>query len=461
MLNSALAGAAIAGTLCRDDKGGDNPEGGMGNMIRRFEGERTELLDFIERTVSGAESGQRDLTDAEKETLATTRERVSKIDGQLKQLRDFAELRAAHREGGSHYRPTEPAENPARGRGLGAQVKDREHEYESRGQVVVDRIMADPQVSDLFTAQQRDAASERLRGARLPYKGAPDEYLAEIRAAAPHQTTEETPGLLPKPIVGQIDNDLDASRPFISSVGVKPLAGIPGKSFDRPYITQHTQSGKQTAEKTQLPSRQFKVEAATFDKESHGGWLNVSRQEIDWTSPAAWDALLADLQDSYAVDSEDTTAAKFAAMVDSDGNDVEGDLSTVPGIIEALYKAAAEGYGRVRRLPTATWISLDMWSVVGAAIDTLKATTNGNGGGDSTVNQFTGNLLSLPRIVVPSFPDGTVIVGVKDKFEYYEQRIGLLSAVEPSVLGVQIAYGGYFTSGTVRPTAFTKITATV
>ena len=41
--------------------------------------------------------------------------------------------------------------------------------------------------------------------------------------------------------------------------------------------------------------------------------------------------------------------------------------------------------------------------------------------------------------------------------EAYEQRIGSLQAVEPSVLGVQIAYAGYFTPLTVETGGLQRI----
>ena len=82
----------------------------------------------------------------------------------------------------------------------------------------------------------------------------------------------------------------------------------------------------------------------------------------------------------------------------------------------------------------------------------------GNGGGDSSVNSFAGNLLQVPRIVVPSFAAGTLIIGVKSRTEVYEDRIGFLTAVQPRVLGVELAYGGYMASGTLKPAAFAKIT---
>jgi hypothetical protein len=42
--------------------------------------------------------------------------------------------------------------------------------------------------------------------------------------------------------------------------------------------------------------------------------------------------------------------------------------------------------------------------------------------------------------------------------EAYEQRIGSLQAIEPSVLGVQVAYAGYFTPLVVETGGIQRIT---
>ena len=44
--------------------------------------------------------------------------------------------------------------------------------------------------------------------------------------------------------------------------------------------------------------------------------------------------------------------------------------------------------------------------------------------------------------------------------EVYEERIGSLQVVEPSVLGIQVAYAGYFTPMVIEPTGIIKITVT-
>ena len=44
--------------------------------------------------------------------------------------------------------------------------------------------------------------------------------------------------------------------------------------------------------------------------------------------------------------------------------------------------------------------------------------------------------------------------------EVYEDRIGSLQVVEPSVLGVQVAYAGYFADLIIEPDGIVEITAT-
>jgi hypothetical protein len=64
----------------------------------------------------------------------------------------------------------------------------------------------------------------------------------------------------------------------------------------------------------------------------------------------------------------------------------------------------------------------------------------------------------VPRIVVPTFAAGTCIIGNSSMFEVYEEVIGLLSVIEPSILGVQVAYGGYVAFGALQGTALVPLT---
>jgi hypothetical protein len=72
-----------------------------------------------------------------------------------------------------------------------------------------------------------------------------------------------------------------------------------------------------------------------------------------------------------------------------------------------------------------------------------------------------GSISGIPVIVTSGF--GTtkrLMVMSTAAAEVYEDRIGSLSVVEPSVLGVQVAYAGYFAPLAVESTGIIKVTVT-
>lgn len=433
-------------------------------VLHRMEEERKGCLDFIDRTLAEVEKAGRDLSDTEKESLGKQRDRIKQLDEQITPLKEFEDLRAAHQETAGRYEPTgggSPAGGGQRDAaptlGTGARTNEREHEYRTAGEFMADVYRASPRAQR--SGQQLDRNMAENATARLRSLGLTVESGALARAAAPHNTTEEVPGLLPVTIVGPLMSDVDAARPFISSIGARDLGGIPGTSFERPVITQHVQVGKQVGEKTEVSNRQFEVDGVPFTKDTYGGWANVSRQSIDWTSPGVWDALMTDFIEQYALTTENAAADAFVTAV-TQTEELDTALAgnpTMAELVKALYGAAVKSYQGSGRMPDHIWASLDWWPKFGTLIDVLKATTAGNGGGQSQLDTFVGNLLNVPRTIVPSFAAGTLIVGVKSRTEVYEDRFGFLSAIEPKVFGVELAYGGYMASGTVKPSAFTKV----
>ena len=127
----------------------------------------------------------------------------------------------------------------------------------------------------------------------------------------------------------------------------------------------------------------------------------------------------------------------------------------------ALYTAAAQSYAVGKRMPDRIWCSLDVWAALGAMTDVGRLVlppggNNDNAAGSSSLSDFRGDVLGLPRIVVPEFAPGTCVVGPSTLYEAYEEIIGLLSVIEPSILGVEVAYGGYVAYGSLQESAFTK-----
>lgn len=432
-------------------------------VLDRLREQRQAQFDFIDRLTESVESENRDMVDAERQNVTAAHARVQELDAQIAPLEEFEQLREAHRGSSAAYRSTGAQSGGEGGdggqsRGLGLQINDRPHEYRSAGEYLADVYKASGvglrNREMRLTQADVDRASTRIRSVGSEVA---DGMLS--RAAAPHNTTAEVPGLLPVSIVGPIMSDVDAARPFISSIGARDLGGIPGTSFERPTITQHVAVAKQSAEKATVANRQFIVGGVPFTKDTYGGWANVSRQSIDWTSPGVWDALMTDFIEQYGLETENAAADAFATAITQDTDTVAAVPAdpTLKEMLTALYAAAGKAYAGSGRLPDHIWASLDWWAKLGVLVDHLKATTAGDGGGDNSVTSFAGNLLRTPRTIVPSFPADTLIVGTASRTEVYEDRFGFLSAIEPKVFGVEIAYGGYMAAGTIKPLAFSKV----
>jgi hypothetical protein len=418
-------------------------------ILDRFESERQEQVAYVDHLLGEVDGAGRDLSETEKASLGAARERINALDEQIQPLMEFQQLRQTS----ANVPFTAPGAPRQQARSLSATANAPA--YLSAGHAMLDILATIPhknhELAGLF-GPRHDSAAARLAAMRD----------ADRIERAANQLTSDTPGILPVPVVGTVLSTIDASRPLISSLGAKPMGGIPGTKFQRPRVTQHTLAGKQAAEKTALATQQMKIQSLEFLKETYGGWVNISRQDIDWTSPTAWDILIKDLADSYSIATETATATAFSGVAGMNGP-VTVATNDLAGWATALYEAAALVYQGCKRLPDRLWVSLDVWAAIGPIVDTARLVfpPGAAGAGSSSLVAFSGNMFELDRIVVPSFPAGTAVIGVSNMAEFYEERIGLLTAVEPSILGVEVAYGGYTAFGVLESKAFTELVAPV
>jgi len=416
-------------------------------VLDRLLGERQHQVDFIDELLGRVEQEGRDLVDAEQGNLKAARDRITALDNQITPLAEWENLRGAHAETVASLpvgrRGTEPQQMAA----------GKPPQYSSAGHFLTDLL--------------------RARG-MMPGQRQPDpDALARTAFVVADQKTGDTPGILPTPIVGQVVNLIDANRPLITSLGGgRAMGGIPGTTFTRPKITQHTTVGAQAGEKTQLPSQKMVVGSVSFTKSTYGGTVDISRQDIDWSSPAAWDILIADLSNVYAVQTETAVAGAFTTAAGAN-TPIAAPANTLAGWTAALYTAAMHSYQATFRMPDRIWCALNVWAALGSLVDSTRVVlppdpyTTGTVDqpldsfdvGGSALGTFRGDVLGLPRIVVPTLAAGTCIVGNSADYEVYEEVIGLLSVVEPSILGVQVAYGGYVAFGAVAGGGLIPITA--
>jgi HK97 family phage major capsid protein len=411
-------------------------------VLDRLREARDEQISTID-AILGQVGEERDLVDAERNLLEAARQRINEIDAQIEPLAGFEALRATHNDTVSAL--PRPEVVPVRS----AAVPNRPAPWSTAGEFVVDYMRAN---SMMDRGQRDEQASSRI---------------ANFYAQRADMTTTQTPGLLPTPIIGQVVSLIDSFRPLVTSLGgARGLGAIPGTTFTRPKITTHTAIGVQATQKTAVASTALIVSPVTFTKATYGGYVDISRQDIDWTSPAAWDIVVRDLAEVYAVQTETAVAANFKSSITATPVSVgtAAQPVTLSQWATGLYTAAMHSYQQARRMPDRIWCSLDVWAALGALVDTTRVvlpvdTTREMGApGTSQLGMFAGDLFGLPRIVVPTMPSGTAIVGPSTLYEVYEEVIGLLSVIEPSLLGVQVAYGGYVAFGSLDTLSFIPLT---
>lgn len=407
------------------------------SMIRRLETELREKQTFSNEIISRAQNAERDLSDDEKQLVVEARGRIEQIKDQLETIEDISRVSY---ETSNRARQVGQAIEQMKGRHDAGPV-----EYRSAGEFALDSYK-----SHLGDRE----ASERLE---LFYR------------AAAHQKTSDNLGVVPDPVIGEVLNFVDGSRPIVSRLGARPL---PGATWHRPKVTQHTSVGLQgtegaaSDEKSELVSQKMTITRLDASAVTYGGYVNVSRQNIDFSNPAAFDAIVNDLALQYAIQTEAATGATLLAT----SNEVElttetGGSPTADELVEGLWSAVAKIYAATKGAGTPVLVvdpsKLSVW---GKAFSSYTMNQDGRASGLSITSAFgqglVGNIQGVPVLVSAGLGGASTDYGVlmsTAAVEVYEQRIGTLQVTEPSVLGVQVAYAGYFTPMVVEAGGLQRI----
>ena len=397
-------------------------------MLARLTAEVEERRQFQEGLVEAAQSANRDLNTQEMELYQRAADRMAALEAQLEPLRESTRIAVT-----SSTRTRELQEQFARARNP---QLTRALEYRSAGEFVRDHISA-------IVNRDPDLA-ERLE--------------LYTRAAA-HQTTGDVPGLLPEQLLAPILQSLDYGRPLVTALGPRQL---PAGSWSRPRVTQHTQVAKQVGEKTELASRKMIIDKIPLEGDTFGGYVNVSRQSIDWTQPGILDIVIADLTSEYAFETETETAAVLYAA--GTAGPILSAAGTAEDAVAALWAAAAQAGAAMwsRRMPIGRLIvamSFDVFALLGPLFSPVNP-TNAASSGFNAAAFGEGNQTSISGIVpvvTGALAPGQAMLIAGNAAEVYEDRIGALQVVEPSVLGTQVAYAGHFAPIVLEPTGIVKI----
>ena len=400
-------------------------------MIRRLEKELEERNSAVQGLVANAQDAERDLNEAEKETMSSLRGRMGEIQSQLSELEATSDL-----NGQVHARMKELdyAMTTARRQG------NEPVEYRSAGAWALDSYMA--------------SIGDRAAGERLEV----------FHRTAAHQKTPDNLGVVPDPIIGDVINFIDAARPVATAIGIRPLTN---GTWYRPRVTQSTavavqgSAGAAADEKTELTSQKMTITRLEANAVTYGGYVNVSRQNIDFSSPQIMDIIIQDLAAQYAIETEQAVGAELTATATTAVG--YGATPTAATVAAALWEAASVAYTAVRGqgrliLAVAPGV-LEVFGPLFQPVNPQNAQSTGLSAGNFGSGVL-GTISGIPVVMSAGLPTGEAFLFSTAAIEVYEQRIGTLQVTEPSVLGVQVAYAGYFTPLTILDDAIVPLTAT-
>jgi HK97 family phage major capsid protein len=381
-------------------------------MLSRLAAEIEQQQTFQDGLLESAQKEGRDLSDNEMELFTRSRDRLQELNKQLEPVKESRRISSESQTMIGELAKFMQDET---------QAKPQPIEYRSAGAYVLDYWKASLGAQD---------ATQRL-----------DLY----NRAAAHQITSDNPGLLPTPVVGPVLNFIDQARPLTTWLGPRQ---IPSNTWTRPKVTQHTNVAAQpTGEKNELVSQKMTITKNTVTASTYGGYVNVSRQDIDWTTPSIMDIVIQDLAGKYGTVTEAAlgAAAQTAAATSST---VATGTPTTAVLNAALWKAAGEVYAAVAgQGKLGLFMPADQLGVWGPLMYPVNP-QNGISTGFEAANFASGamgQISGIPVYMTAGLTAGSSVLLSSAALEVYEDRIGALSVVEPSVLGVQVAYAGYYT----------------
>ena len=295
----------------------------------------------------------------------------------------------------------------------------------------------------------------------------PEDYAAiqeamlqsELRRAFVDVTTADVPGLVPPIWITDIAESISAARPFINLFSTRPLPDS-GMTINFPKITQRPLVGKQTAEKTEIPSRKTTVATGTAPVLTYGGGEDVSVQVLRRTEPAYLGLMLQLYAEQMAIvmDTEVITQALAA---------VTTPVVTLSAAAPAAWNSLlANAIGTMvqnsRMMPDVFIAGTSLWAAFAGASDStgrpLFPNVNAfNPVGIISFTSTSGEVRGLTFAVDPNMPAAQGIIGNRDAFTTFVSGYQTMSADNPVKLGVDYAVFEFAAFAARRPDAAIKV----
>ena len=287
------------------------------------------------------------------------------------------------------------------------------------------------------------------------------EFETRLRAAAPDVVTTDAPGVLPKPIVTPVYNSLRGIRPVIDAIGVKAMPQA-GKVFIRPEVTTHTTIGASNGENTPLDQGTFVISENQVTKGVYGGYVKVSEEVMDWSQPEIVALILDDMAREYAKQTDNVAADNLVTGASTTTNFTVADITDPKEWARWMYTASEAILQNTQYLPSHLFLSANMWRALGLLSDTADRPLFPQAGpmnafGSMNPAGTQASAFGFTVVVDANFANDTVIVGVPDGYEIFEQQKGAISAeANDGSLSRTIAFRGYLATLMIEAGKFRK-----
>ena len=270
--------------------------------------------------------------------------------------------------------------------------------------------------------------------------------------------TENTPGLIPVPVLGPVFANLNMIRPCVAAIGTRAMPdGGNSKTFIRPTWTTHTSAAAQANELAAVSATSPQIASNVVSKTTVAGGVTLSVQDIDFTSPAALQIILNDLVGEYGLKTDDIACDAITAGASASGSTWTFNTTDPSTLFAALYDAAYDILNATNFLPDHIFVDPNTWKLMGQQMDADKRLVfpytgaaglmGVNAAGTSNITSMsTFNPFGLTLIADRNFAANTMVVARAQAIEFYEQVRGLLSVEVPSTLGRTFSYYGYVAS---------------
>jgi hypothetical protein len=403
-------------------------------LVEQYIGERDKLLNTISVLKNNAADTGKDPTDQDLELMTKGYARIDRLDEMIKVLGEDRSMDQETRD--KLLQPTPQAQNGIK--------------YRSGGEMVWDCLHAS------FGSQHNHDDQDAVR-----------RWDSVMKRAAQHMGTDAavtTPvaggigGLYVVPVVGPVIDLFPQGQPFLSAIGRRPAPDA--MTFTRPRIVDpdfYDGAAVQTLQKAELVSKKFDIKVDSLTLTTVGGYLNVSQQLMS-IQASGWDLIVAQLQKRVAWQGEAAALAELALTTAHIPLAAGADSAAV---LAALFEAAALVFQNTNELPT--WIAYGPlgWSMLGSLVDAAGRPLfpflgAANAMGSASLGDFNLGPLGLQQIVTPGISTTDIFVGGSAAIEAYVYSFPILEAIEPALLGRQVAVAEAMTF--YRPTTKEAVT---